>query len=175
MAQVTSSTGSIKVFTFPEGALSAFGHDLQFSASRFDIEVLAQSVKARVDASSLRVVAAMRGEKPDPQALSASDKAEIERNCARDVLEAHRYSEATFVSTDVRRTDAGWSVRGTLTLHGIAQEISFDVAAVGNRAIAHLELDVRRFGIKPYSAMLGALRVQPRVVVVVETPLPPPG
>ena len=43
---------------------------------------------------------------------------------------------------------------------------------VERRAVAEVELDVRRFDIRPYTAMLGALRVQPRVLVVVTTPWP---
>src|SRR5438067_12278300 len=64
MTRIGQDTGSIEVFTFREGARSALGHDLRLRASRFDIEVLADSVTARADASSLRVVSAMRGEMP---------------------------------------------------------------------------------------------------------------
>src|SRR5438105_3875380 len=107
MTRIGQDTGSIEVFTFREGALSALGHDLRLRASRFDIEVLADSVTARADASSLRVVSAMRGEMPADGTLSDRDKAEIERNCAREVLEAHEHPEATFVSSAVKETEGG--------------------------------------------------------------------
>ena len=63
-------------------------------------------------------------------------------------------------------------MRGTLSLHG--QELSgeFAVKRSEGRAVAEVELDVRRFGIRPFTAMLGALRVSPMVRVVVTTPWP---
>jgi polyisoprenoid-binding protein YceI len=170
MAQIGQATGSIEVFTFREGALSALGHDLRLRASRFDIAVLADSVTARVDASSLRVMSAMRGGVADESALSDRDRAEIERNCSREVLEAHRYPEATFVSSEVKQTAGGWTVRGTLTIHGVSHEGTFEVARQDGKAVARIDIDLRSFGMKPYSAMLGALRVKPQVLLVVEAP-----
>jgi polyisoprenoid-binding protein YceI len=172
MTRIGQDTGSIEVFTFREGALSNLGHDLRLRVSRFDIEVLADSVTARVDASSLRVASAMRGGVPADATLSDRDKADIERNCAREVLEAHKHPEATFVSSEVRRTEGGWSVSGRLTIHGVAHEGTFDVQRNDSKAIARIDVDIRSFGMKPYSAMLGALRVKPHVLVVVETPGP---
>jgi len=171
MTQTGSTTGTIEVFTFREGALSALGHDLRLRATRFDTEVLANAITVRVDTASLRVVGAVRGGATDQSALSDRDKAEIERNCARDVLEAHRYPEATFVSSEARETEGGWAVRGTLTIHGVAHEGTFDVARKDGKAIARIDLDLRSFGMKPYSAMLGALRVKPVVLLAVEVPV----
>jgi len=165
MTRIGQDTGSIEVFTFREGALSALGHDLRLRVSRFDIDLLADSVSARVEASSLRVVGAMRGGNPADGTLS-------ERNCARDVLEAQKFAEATFVSSEVKQIEGGWSVRGTLTIHGVAHEGTFHVQRKDGRAIARIDVDIRSFRMKPYSAMLGALRVKPQVLVVVETPAP---
>jgi polyisoprenoid-binding protein YceI len=172
MTQNGSTTGTIEVFTFREGALSAIGHDLLLRATRFDRDVLAGAITVRVDTTSLRVVGAVRGGAVDESALSDRDKAEIERNCARDVVEAQRHAEATFVSSEVRQTEAGWAVRGTLTIHGVAHEGTFEVLRKDGRAIARIDLDIRSFGMKPYSAMLGALRVKPVVLLVVEVPVP---
>jgi polyisoprenoid-binding protein YceI len=172
MTRIGQDTGRIEVFTFREGALSALGHDLRLRASRFDIEVLADSVTARVDASSLRVASAMRGGMPADATLSDRDKAEIERSSAREVLEVHKHPEATFVSSEVKRTEDGWSVRGTLTIHGVAHDGTFDVRRKNGKAVARIDVDLTSFGMKPYSAMLGALRVKQQIVVVVETPAP---
>ena len=172
MTRIGQDTGSIEVFTFREGALSALGHDLRLRVWRFDIDLLADSVSARVEASSLRVVGAMRGGNPADGTLSDRDKADIERNCARDVLEAQKFAEATFVSSEVKQIEGGWSVRGTLTIHGVAHEGTFHVQRKDGRAIARIDVDIRSFRMKPYSAMLGALRVKPQVLVVVETPAP---
>jgi polyisoprenoid-binding protein YceI len=193
MTRIGQDTGTIEVFTYREGALSALGHDLRLRATGFDIEILGDSVKARVDTSSLRVVTAMRGGAPVQGALSDRDKADIERNCAREVLEAHQHPEATFVSFELKQTEeralpatgggrrpehtiaAQWMVRGKLTIHGVSHEGTFEVRREGAKAVARIDVDLRSFGMKPYSAMLGALRVKPVVLVVVEVPVPAQG
>jgi polyisoprenoid-binding protein YceI len=172
MTRIGQDTGTIEVFTYREGALSALCHDLRLRATGFDIEILGDSVTAKVDTSSLRVVTAMRGGAPMQAALSDRDKAEIERNCAREVLEAHQHPEATFVSLDVKESGAGWTVRGKLVIHGVSHEGTFEVHREGNKAVARIDIDLRSFGMKPYSAMLGALRVKPIVLVLIDVPIP---
>ncbi len=161
-------TATCEVFTFREGVLAAVGHDLKLRAERFEIEADAHSVSARFDAHSLRVVAAMRGGREDPQSLSERDREQIERSCAEQVLEARRFPLITFTSNEMRPG----SLKGTLALHG--HEVTGELAMrrEGDRAISEIEIDVRRFGIRPYTAMLGALRVSPLVRVVVTTPWP---
>jgi len=162
------ATATCEVFTQREGVLAGVGHDLKLRVERFEIDADRRKVLARFDAASVRVVAAMRGGNEDPRALSDRDRAEIERNIVRDVLEAHRYPEITFVSTEVL---AGL-VRGARTLDGRAMSGEFPFEEAEGRCVASVDLDVRRFGIRPYSAMLGALRVAPTVRVVVITPSP---
>jgi polyisoprenoid-binding protein YceI len=175
MTRFDEASASCEIFTFREGVLSAVGHDLKLRAARFAIDVQPDSsVRALFDLSSLAVAAAMRGGREDPRALSSRDRREIEQACANEVLEVQRFPEATFVSSAVRTTGDGWMVHGTLSLHGRTLEGEFEVRREGDRAVARVDLDVRRFGMKQYSAMLGALRVQPRVTVVVSTPVPPP-
>ena len=168
MARFGPDTATCEVFTKREGVLAAVGHDLKLCVQTFDVQADAGSVRARFDASSLRVVAAMRGGKEDPGALSDRDRREIERSCAREVLEANRYPEIAFTSTEV----LPGAVRGNLSLHGRELSGEFAVKRANDRAVAEVELDVRRFGIRPYTAMLGALRVSAMVRVVVTTPWP---
>jgi hypothetical protein len=175
MPRFDETSASCEIFTRREGVLSAVGHDLKLRAGRFTIEVGPDSVRATFDLSSIAVVAALRGGSEDPGALSARDRQEIERNCGSEVLEVRKFPEATFVSSAVRATDAGWIVTGALGLHGRTLEGEFEVRRENGRAVARVDLDVRRFGIKPYSAMLGALKVQPVVTVVVATPIPTGG
>ncbi len=168
MARFGAGAATCEVFTSREGVLAAAGHDLKLRPERFEIEADAHSVRARFDTASLRVVAAMRGGREDPSALSERDRRDIERSCAREVLEAQRFPEIAFTSDEV----LPGSVRGTLSLHGRELSGEFAVQRVAGRAVAEVELDVRRFGIRPYTAMLGALRVSPMVRVVVTTPWP---
>jgi polyisoprenoid-binding protein YceI len=168
MARFGPDTATCEVFTKREGVLSAAGHDLKLRTEKFEIEADASSVRARFDPASLRVAAAMRGGREEPAALSERDRRDIERSCAREVLESHRFPEITFTSSEVRPG----TVRGTLSLHGRELTGEFAIERVQGRAVAEVEIDVRRFGIRPFTAMLGALRVSPMVRVVVTTPWP---
>ena len=97
MIRCDPSNGSIEVLTEAEGLLSVAAHDLRLRADRFAIEVddPQLTVRAQVSASSLRVLAARRGERDLPGELSAAERATIERNLRKDVLHAEQFPEIT--------------------------------------------------------------------------------
>lgn len=157
-----------------QGLLSASGHDLELDVTACSVEVdLAQEqVRARFDPRSLRVVASLEGERRNPEAPAAHDRATIERDVARVVLEAERYPEIRFESSSVQPAGDGWELRGALTLHGATRDVSTSVRRLGDRVIAEVRLDQRDFGIRPFSALLGALKVRPDVSITLSLPAP---
>ena len=161
-----------EVLTFREGALSALAHDLLLRVTAFELSIdpAAPAVSARFDAASLRVVSAMRDGRPLPDALRPRDLREIEATIASTVLRAPRFAEIRFTSTDVSRREDGYDVLGTLTLAGAARPVAVAVRRDGERLVAEVALHQPTFGIRPYSAMLGALRVKPDVLVRVAVP-----
>src|SRR4051812_23286860 len=116
MPRADATQAECTIYTFKEGLLSPVAHDLAIRVGRFEIDwdEAAPRIDARFDATSLRVIAAMRGGRPDPGALSDRDRAEIERNIARDVLASATFTEIRFTSTTVTGTDARHDLRGTL-------------------------------------------------------------
>jgi len=172
------------VRTFKEGLLSAVAHDLELRVERFEVEVtgtaeapVVPAVTGRFDPASLKVLHAMRDGRPNPVALSDHDKRKIEENAADDVLDVRRYPSIEFVSSSVARVGAsggnGWRVAGRLTLHGRTRDIDFTTHVEGGRQVAEVRLHQPDFGIKPYSAMLGTLKIKPDIVVRVELPEEP--
>lgn len=162
MARYDSSSAEILVFTFKEGLLSAVAHDLKLKATKFTLEVEGDSAKLELEAGSLRVVSAMKDGVAQPSAIPFSKFAEVEKNAFSDVLEVKRYPLISFTTTIVTDT----AVVGKLTLHGQTHEVR------GRRSgqTAEFQLDQRTFGIKPFSAMLGALKVKPELTVKVKLP-----
>ncbi len=159
------------VFTFKDGLLSAIAHDLRISVERHDVRCDGDDkVEATFDARSLRVVCARKHGKDDPSALSASDRKKIEATIAEEVLHASRFPEIRFVSTSVERAGDGFLVRGDLTLHGVTRSISFTTRQEGELRVAEITLHQPDFGITPYRAMLGTLKLRPDVRVRVEVP-----
>lgn len=157
MARHDASTLELLVFTFKDGLLAAVAHDLKLHATVLTLEVSETGAHLEVDATSLRVVTPMRAGKEDAGLLPRPLYAEIEKNTVNDVLEAKRHPAITFTTT---RVTAG-EVVGELTLHGVKREVRG--ARTGDTV--EFTLDQRDFGIKPYSAMLGTLKVKPEVLV----------
>lgn len=158
---------------FKTGALSAVGHDVELEATSVVVEATTSSVRAEIDASSLRVRHALRGDRPDPEALSGRDRRSIEDNARDDVLQAGRHPRITFVSTAVEpQADGGVVVRGDLTLHGVTRPIELHARRDGDHLAAEIDLDQTQYGIRPFTAMLGALKVQPVVRVRVRVRAP---
>lgn len=162
MPRYDASRAEVLVFTFKEGLLSAVAHDLKLKVTSLTVDVEGTQVKADLDASSLRVLTPMKDGAENPGALPKLVYGEIEKNAATDVLNAKKHSRITFTSTAITDTE----VVGQLSLHGVTRELR------GKRTgtTAEFSLDQRDFGIKPYSAMLGTLKVKPVVQVKVTLP-----
>lgn len=161
------------VYVYREGALSAVGHDLQLRVTDFRIEFdpgAEPAVRAQFDAGSLRVVGVLKGGAVDEGGPGERDRREIESIIAREVLEAHRDPRITFHSKSVERAGDEACVVGRLELHGVDREIDVSVRLAEGRAAARVSIHQPVFGIKPYRALLGALRVKPEVIVEVIIP-----
>lgn len=158
------------VFTFKEGLLSPVAHDLRLKVTRFSIEVdvPGASVIASFDTSSLRVDTPMKEGAENPTALSASDKDKIAGQIRDDVLHSAKHPEATFRSRSVvARDDGGYDVNGDFTLHGVTRRLQVRTALVESRQQLELSLHQPDFGITPYRAMLGTLKIQSDVKVLI--------
>ena|SRR5579883_2390298 len=172
MARLDERTADCRVLTFKEGLLSAAAHDLELRVGRFTIEVdpAAPSVSARFDPASLRVEHALHDGRPAPAALSAADKRKIERTIADEVLEPRRFPEIRFASTAIEGAGDTRRVRGTLSLHGVERAIAIDARREGGRWLVEARLHQPDFAIRPYTAMLGTLRIKADVLVRLALP-----
>jgi polyisoprenoid-binding protein YceI len=152
-----------RVSVFREGLLTSVGHDLTLQVTALSLEVRDDdAITADFDAGSLRVTT---------EAVSASDRKKIERN-AEETLETRKYPKIEFRSVSVVRNGDRARIEGDLTLHGVTNPISVEARDDGKRWNAKIVLDQRKFSIKPFSAMLGALKVKPEVEVDISVPHP---
>ena len=76
-----------------------------------------------------------------------------------------RWPDVRFASTSVRQTGDRLVVDGQLTLAGRERPLHLAVTRVDGRWTCELELHQPDWGITPYRAALGTLRVKPRVRV----------
>jgi len=162
-----ASSAECLVLTYKEGLLSAIAHDLEIRVSRFEVDVDPETlaVQARFDAASLQVVGALHDGAVQPGALGDADKQKIEHNITADVLHTADHPSILFVSTSVTPEGDGFRIAATLTLHGRSRPLTLLAHPVGDRMVAEVRLHQPDFGIKPYSAMLGTLKIKPDVTV----------
>jgi polyisoprenoid-binding protein YceI len=173
MPQYNPSNAEVLIFTFKDGLLSKVAHDLKLSVTRFSVDVdpSAPAIKAEFDPSSLRVLATVHDGKEDPKGLSDSDKEKIASQIQKDVLESAQHANVSFVSRSVaRRPDGGYSISGELTLHGKARPLSVETRLDAGHQVAEIPLNQLDYGIVPFKAMMGTLKVKPEVRVRISVP-----
>jgi len=103
--------------------------------------------------------------------LTDRDRREIAVT-ARKVLAADRYPEATFTATHFEPSGAGGTITGTLALAGHSRPERLEVSQTGpGHYRATTTIRQTDFGIKPYTAFLGALKVSDAVEVEVDLDL----
>ena len=171
MPRYTQNDAEALVFTFKDGLLSKVAHDLKVKVTRFSVDVSDSKISAEFDPNSLVVVNAVHDGAEDPKALSDGDKDKIASQVQKEVLETEQHKTITFTSTKVtRRADGGYSVTGDLTLHGTTRPISAETRVEGGKQVAEVEIDQPQWGVTPFKAMMGTLKVKPVVRVRVSVP-----
>ena len=164
--------GTLSVRTERTGAAAKAGHDLLIHVTAWEatLEVgddpAATSIELVADAASLRVREGTGGMK----SLGDDDKASIHQTIDDDVLKRRAI---TFRSTGVTGGDGRLSVEGELTLAGTTRPLAFDLD-VGDDGRLHAVAVVKQsdWGMKPYSALFGALKVADDVRVEIDAGLP---
>jgi polyisoprenoid-binding protein YceI len=172
--QFGTDKGRITLRTHRDGLVAQAGHDLTIDAVRWSGELAVAedlaptSLTARIDLSALVVREGTGGIKP----LTDRDKREIAVT-ARKVLTADRYPEATFSTTAFdQAADGGGTIEGTLALAGRSrpQRLTVTQPEPGHY-LAKTTVRQTDYGIKPYSAFLGSLKVADAVDVEIELDL----
>jgi polyisoprenoid-binding protein YceI len=156
---------SLHAHTYKDGVLSRVAHDLRIAVKRFTVHVNGDDVTATFDLTSVSPEGAIVGGRLDPHVLGPKDLKEITNTIETEVLQTTRFREARF-SASLQRMGAKLGVRGKLDLHGVVREIEFEARLEGDRLVGEFELRPSEFGIAPYKALLGTLRVRDSVLIV---------
>lgn len=165
--------GRLLVRTSRTGLGRGAGHDLTIEAARWSGtarvagSVEGSAVEVAVEVGGLEVREGTGGVRP----LSDSDRADITKNLRR-ILNAGRHPTITFRSTRVEGTPEEFTVEGDLTIGGRTERAVLRATVTGDdRLRGHATIEQPRWGIKPYSAFLGALKLAPAVEVAFDVTL----
>jgi polyisoprenoid-binding protein YceI len=159
--------GTLSVRTGRTGTVAKAGHDLLIHVAAWSatLDLETPRVTLDADATSLHVVEGTGGMK----SLDEDDRANIRQTIDDEIL---KRADIRFRSTAAERTDGGLAVRGELTLVGATRPLAFDLALDDGRVSGVALVTQTEWGIKPYSALFGALKVADEVRVEIDARLP---
>jgi polyisoprenoid-binding protein YceI len=160
--------GTLSVRTSRTGTVAKAGHDLLIHVTKWrgTLETGdSPSVALDADATSLKVREGTGG----MMALDDGDLANIEQTIDDEVL---KRQDISFRSTRAEETAEGLSVTGDLTLRNTTRSVAFDLVLSDGRVRGTAVVKQTEWGMKPYTALFGALKVADEVRVEIDAALP---
>lgn len=157
-------TDTLHVYTWREGLLARVGHDLRLSATQVAVKREGDHWVVRVPVAGLKVDGAMHDETLTP--VAEKDRRDIEHALQSEVL-----PDDPMIA--FRGNLFGpQHVGGELTLNGQTHPLTLHTHVEGHRARGSVEFAPSRWGVRPYRALLGALRLEDRVRVTFDVAVP---
>jgi polyisoprenoid-binding protein YceI len=170
--------GQLLVKTSRTGLGAKAGHDLTIEVRRWHgtavidpADPAACSVEVDVDVGSFEVRQGTGGIKP----LTDADRAEIKKTIREKILHTERHPTIGFRSTRVGGSAGSFTIDGDLTIRGVTQPVVLAGQLTDGGARGMATVVQSQWGIRPYSAFLGALRLKDEVDVLFDVVLKPNG
>ncbi|MGH9262913.1 MAG: YceI family protein, partial [Acidimicrobiales bacterium] len=170
-------SGRLLVHTTRTGLGAKAGHDLTIEVTRWhghatvDAATPANSsVAVEVEVDSLEVREGTGGVKP----LTDADRAEIKKTLG-EVLHTAQHPTITFRSRRVDGSAGSFTLHGELTIMGETRPVTVQGRVTDSRVVGSATVVQSRWGIRPYSAFFGALKLRDEVKVDFDVALTPDG
>jgi polyisoprenoid-binding protein YceI len=164
-----ASHGELLIGTGVTGRAARMGHRLTIAMRRWQATV--NWVGSEPDAAELTVdvesFEVLRGE-GGVKALSGPEKGLVRSNALRS-LEAARYPKIRFTAETIEETPEGYRLTGPLQIHGMTRQREIDLRTedLGDswRMSSYASVRQSDFGVKPYSLLMGSMKVTDEVAV----------
>jgi len=144
------------------------GHDLTIEVTGWQADVVVNtadpgqsSVAVTVEVDSVQIREGTGGLKP----LTDADRADIKSTISEKILLSAEHPVITFRSAQVTGTPDAFQISGDLTIMGQARPVTVSGGIDADRIRGHATVTQSQWGIKPYSAFAGALRLADNVTV----------
>ena len=166
--------GQLLLKVYREGVASKMGHDLIIEVKDWSATVDvdpddpgASSVEVTAQVPSFSVLEGVGGAK----ALTRTDKSDIRKNINEKILTGS--PTITFRSTGGATLNGGnASVPGEMSINGTTRPMTVDISFDGGKARTAFTVVQSDYGIKPFKAFMGALKVRDDVEVELDVVLP---
>jgi polyisoprenoid-binding protein YceI len=165
IAYSLSPQSRLDVVTRKAGVLGGFGHDHRIRARSFSGTIVYDA--AHVAASKVEITVQTRNLDVLPIGADRRDGPRVEKAMRDHVLHPDRFPTITFRSRSVTPIEDRLRVTGDLTLAGQTHPVTVDMKVqAGERqliATGAFSIDQTDWGIEPYSAALGTIKVADEV------------
>ncbi|MFT3714575.1 MAG: YceI family protein [Gordonia sp. (in: high G+C Gram-positive bacteria)] len=172
---LTNNDGELLLHTGVEGRAARTGHNLEIrmdewtATAETDGDGHPTSVRLSVPLDSMEVVGAQGG-----LTMMTKSEKKVARGNALKSMNAKKNTTVEYVSSDVQRDGDTYAVSGQLTINGITRAHPLTVTANGAAFSCETVVAQTNFGIKPYSLMMGALKVADQVTISITATVPNP-
>jgi polyisoprenoid-binding protein YceI len=163
---------TLQVLTGVDGIAARMGHRLTLAVESWHAELSwdgdrPSRLALTADVASFVVESGEGGVTP----LTSAERA-VARSNALKSLNVKRFPQIRYSADSVDATDSGYRLTGQLDIHGRRRDHVVDVTLADDQVACRSEVRQSDFGIKPYSLMMGSLRVADAVTVVFAAPRP---
>ncbi|QGF22646.1 YceI family protein [Raineyella fluvialis] len=157
---LTQDDGELLLLTRVEGPMARMGHELALRIDRWSASL---TIGQEPTETALQVTAdlrslAIKGSRIPGKLVPVKDALEIFTSSQKS-LQVQKYPEVTFASTKAEGTWDALALEGNLTLHGRTQPQILRITAAESQYRLITQITQSAFGIKPFSFMMGALKV----------------
>jgi polyisoprenoid-binding protein YceI len=171
-----TESGRIVLRTFRDGLASTAGHDLVIELPRWSGELVVdddktpESLEVHITIDALVVRDGSGGLKP----LTDRDRREISTT-ARRQLSTDQHPEAVYTATGFEMSGDNGVIEGNLTIRGVTRPLRLQVSQPEPGTYRGTGTLVQSaYGIKPYTAFFGALKVRDAVDIEVNAVITAP-
>lgn len=174
-----AGNGELHILTGVTGRAAKMGHRLTMAMQTWRASVqwsdgAPTQADLVVDVESLEVIKGEGGVTP----LGGTEKG-VARSNALKALDAKKFPEIRFSSTDIATTATGYRMNGTLQIHGTSRPQVVDLKAVRDGETWDLSTQVQLtqtdFGVKQISLLMGAMKVADELTIDFHASYPGPG
>lgn len=161
--------GELRILTGVAGPAAKMGHRLTIAMESWQAAVAWKDgepagAELVVDVDSLHVLNGEGGVTP----LSGPEKLVVRSNALKS-LDVKKHPTIAFQADAITKTDAGFQLEGSLQIHGKTrtQVVELTVDDTGEAWVLSARVPVTQteFGVKPYSLLMGSMKVADEVTI----------
>ncbi len=166
----TITQGQIHVFTFKDGLLARLAHDLRLGLDRFSLSVEGTKVTGQFWPTSLQVHGTIDHGRLNEDGINAKDKQKIAKTIQKEILKTSNHPQVSFEGQGQLIKEGTYEVQGKLTLLGRSAPLTLKVQEKDGQYTGEADFTPSQWGIKPYKALAGAIKLQDRLRISFSLP-----